>query len=281
MPVSLAREAAIPVLAVLLSFLVFSTGCDLFGHKSDEQLQVPGQLTATFAENDSMGRHVRTLGSFKVSQPRAVALDHALQASLGPEVPESAVIRVDHAPADAIVFLAGVDPASGRIIFLGRGFSAPSSSNLFAGSTRTDSLTNDVKLHAFFVEGIGEIPDKPIRLTIEPAEDSVETTEVKLDPEHHTLPARYALRVDEDDIGVLPRSNNADIALRYGEKAEPRRGDPYVLLARRQPTGRGSDWGGTVTDGGISVDHTSDEPTTDFEFIVMVLTNHGTTGESK
>lgn len=116
------------------------------------------------------------------------------------------------------MFLLGVDSSSGRTVVLSGGFGTPFKAYL--GTTGIEPLRNDVQLYAFFVEGTGEVPDAPVRLVTDPAEDSAETMEFSFTHEQHTLPLRYALRVTENDIGVLPRRHGVMARFRNGKTDE-------------------------------------------------------------
>jgi len=261
------RETPVFTLAAFLLCLILFSGCDTFSNESEER--VPGRLTATFAETDSVGRFVATIDSFEVDRPPAVSLDRTLQVSIGPEVFGSAILRLDNASSNAVVFFFGVDPSTGNIVTPSRAVSAPS--NVFVGSARAESLASNVRLYAFFVEGVGEAPSEPLGLSIEPTEDSADTIELKLDPSQHTLPARYALHIDEDDLGALPPAGYVSVRLENGTETELQPGDPHVVLASRRSTGESNDWGGAVIRGGVQAGYSAEGQVSDFEYIVAVL----------
>lgn len=267
MTISQRRETPGFTLAAFLVCLTLFSSCDTFSNESEER--VPGRLTATFAETDSIGRFVATIDSFEVDRPPAVSLDRTLQVSIGPEVFGSAILRLDNASSNAVVFFFGVDPSTGDIVTPSRAISAPSS--VFVGSARAEPLASDMRLHAFFIEGIGEVPSEPLGFSVEPTEDSAETIELKLDPSQHTLPARYALHVGEDDLGALPPDGYVSVRLENGTGTELQPGDPHVLLASQRRTGGRNDWGGTVIRGGIQAGYSAEGQVSDFEYIVTVL----------
>lgn len=271
----LIRKLSIPVITSLI--LLCMTGCDLFGLGSDEEPSVSMPLSVKFVEMDSTGT-VGLIDSFEVSQPPAVLLDQAVQTTVNSKQLEDAQMRFegDEDPSGIIVFLYGVNPHTGD--FTGPWGAYNPSHHTFITVQHgcgCEEQANAIELNAFFVENIGEVPDEPKKLIIEPEADSIEKVSLEPDPAQHTLPGRFALHLDENDIGGLPERFRVHVQLGKAEESQP--DDPVGLLISRwqRHEYQQTEWeGSTFFKSGIpGSGHGiySNQPIRDFDYYIMVL----------
>ena len=174
--------------------------CDLSGSAEDPKHFIDLTLT----REDAQG-HERAIDSFSVPLTDELPLRNAVKAPVSLKGYRGAqrYARIGGDPDKSVVaFLLTFD---GRI-----GGERLHGGPVVAG-VREDSLTgvpptgSDVEgtfrgtYYGFFVEGIGDRPEAPLEVVLRGTED---TQKITIDPDRHTLPARYALHLNEKDLGL-------------------------------------------------------------------------------
>lgn len=197
MPIHSAKSTLALVLIAILG--VFSLGaCDGTGPEAEQEEPVG----LTFTQRDSLDRTVTDLGAYAVSLVDQPVLRGAMKADVVLEGHQGAMSygRVGGNPdKEVVVFLLTFDGRTGTVNYQGGAFEPGVRSQPVEGipTGEDDVDTFRGTLFGFFVDGIGDRPEVPVEIVLEGSED---TRKLVVDPEKHTLPARYAFHLSQEDV---------------------------------------------------------------------------------
>ena len=217
MPAHSAESAVALILTTIVS--VFSlAACDGAGPEEEKE-----PIGLTFTQRDSLDRTIAELGTYSVSLVDQPVLRGAMKAEVVLEGHRGAMSygRVGGNPdKEVVVFLLTFDGRTGTEHYHGGAFKPGVRNKSFEGiPTGADSAgTFRGTLYGFFVEGIGDRPEVPVKIVLEGAED---TRKLVIDPEKHTLPARYAFHLNEEDVELVEEGSRLNVQFTAGTSENP------------------------------------------------------------
>lgn len=183
----------------LVVALVGLTACD-----SSEPHAGPDPVTLSFTQRNVADDPLADLGTYTAPLPETPVLEGALKQSVSLEgyLGSWSTQRVDgDSDKDVVVFLLTFDGAADNVRAFGgaarpRAVDAPRDVSP-TGSDRTAVFEGT--FYAFLVDGIGDTPDVPVRITLRGAN---ETRTLTVDPAQHTLPGDVALHLRDADVDL-------------------------------------------------------------------------------
>jgi len=213
-------ESALALVLIAILGAVSLAGCD--GAGPEEENAEPVRLNLT--QRDSLDRTVAELGTYTVSlvdQPvpqgamrEEVILDgHRGGMSYG---------RFGGNPdKEVVVFLLTFDGRTGTVRYDGGAFKPGVRSEPVEGIPTGEDGVDMFRgtLYGFFVDDIGDRPEVPVEIVLEGSED---TRKLVVDPEKHTLSARYALRLSQEDVPLAAeKQTQLQVRLDAAESDDP------------------------------------------------------------
>lgn len=190
-------ESTLALILIAIAGVFSLAACDGSGPIEEKEL-----VGLTFTQRDSLDRTIAELGTYTASLVDQPVLQGAMREEVVLEGYQGAMSygRVGGDPdKEVVVFLLSFDGRTDTEHYRGGAFK-PGVRNkpvegVPTGGESADTLRGT--LYGFFVEGIGDRPEVPVEVVLEGSED---TRKLVIDPEKHTLPARYAFHLSQEDV---------------------------------------------------------------------------------